>query len=65
MGKYSYRQYQPSVNSTKKVIRIVCHARSLDHTSQMFRQLDILKTYDLIEFNTCSFMRKVFHKKYL
>ena len=37
----------------KKVIRIVCHARSLDHTSQMFHRLDILKTHDLIDYNTC------------
>ena len=46
----------------KKVMRIVCHARSLDHTSKMFCQLDILKIYDLIDFNTCIFMYKVFHK---
>ena len=37
------------------------NARSLDHTSQMFCQLDILKIYDLIDFNTCIFMHKVFH----
>ena len=43
-------------------MRIVCHARSLDHTSKMFCQLDILKIYDLIDFNTCIFMYKVFHK---
>ena len=43
-------------------MRIVCHARSLDHTSKMFSQLDRLKTYDLIDFNTCIFMYKVFQK---
>ena len=43
-------------------MRIVCHARSLDHTSKMFCQLDILKKYDLIDFNTCIFIYKVFHK---
>ena len=26
----------------KKVILIICHARSLDHTSQMFYRLDIV-----------------------
>ena len=46
----------------KKVMRIVCHASSLDHTSKMFCQLDILKIYDLIDFNTCIFLYKVFHK---
>ena len=43
-------------------MQIVCHARSLDHTSQMFCQLYILMIYDLIDFNTCIFMCKVFHK---
>ena len=52
----------PVFNVQKKVMRIVCHARSLDHTSKIFCQLDILKIYDLIDFNTCIFMYKVFHK---
>ena len=43
-------------------MRIICHARSLDHTSQMFRQSDILKMYDLIDINTCIFLYKDFHK---
>ena len=43
-------------------MRIVRHARSLDHTSKMFCQLGILKIYDLIDFNTCILMNKVFHK---
>ena len=34
----------------KKAIQIVCHTASLDHTSQMFCQLDILKIYDLINY---------------
>ena len=44
----------------KKVIQIVCHARSLDLTSQIFCPLYIFKIYDLIDFNAC--MYKVFHK---
>ena len=48
--------------STKKVIQIVCHARSLDHTSQKFSELDILKIYDVIDFDTCIFIYKVFYK---
>ena len=43
-------------------MQIVCHARSLDHTSKMFCQLDILNIYDLIDINTCISMYKVFHK---
>ena len=38
----------------KKIMRIVCHARSLDHTSKMFSQLDILKAYDLIHVFLCT-----------
>ena len=48
----------------KKVIRIVCHAWSLDHTSQMCCQLDILKIYDLIDFNTCIFIYKDYYIYY-
>ena len=36
----------------KKVMRNVFHARSLDYTSKMFCQLDILKIYNIIDFNT-------------
>ena len=43
-------------------MRIVCHVRSLDHTSQMFRQLDILKILDLFHFNTYILMYKVLNK---
>ena len=30
----------------KKLMQVACHARLLDHTSQMCHQLDILKIYD-------------------
>ena len=43
----------------QKVIQIVRHSTSLDHTYKMFCPLDILKTYDL---HTCIYMHKVFHK---
>ena len=62
MGKYLQKQYQPSDYSTKKAMQIVCHARSLDHISQMFCQLDILKIYDLIDINICVRMYKFFLK---
>ena len=42
----------------KKVIHIVCHARSLGHTYQLFYRLDILKRNDLIDFNTYIFMQR-------
>ena len=46
----------------KSVVQNVCNARSLDHTSQMLHQLDILKIYDLIDINTCILMFNVLHK---
>ena len=46
----------------KNIMRIICHARSLDHTFQMFRQSDILKMDYLIDINTCIFLHKVFQE---
>ena len=58
----TYRNNINPVFILRKVMRIVCHARSLDHTSKMFCQLDSLKIYDIIDFNTFICMYKVFHK---
>ena len=45
----------------KKAIRIVCHAKYLDHTSSLFHKLRLLKSPDIVHFNTCIFMYKAFH----
>ena len=45
----------------KKAIRIVCHAKYLDHTSSLFHKLRLLKSPDIIHFNTCIPMYKAFH----
>ena len=45
----------------KKAIRIVCHAKYLDHTSRLFHKLKLLKSSDIVHFNTCIFMYKAFH----
>ena len=45
----------------KKDIRIVCHAKYLDHTSSLFHKLRLLKSPDIVHFNTCIFMYKAFH----
>ena len=45
----------------KKAIRIVCHAKYLDHTSRLFHKLRLLKSLDIVHFNTCIFMYKAFH----
>ena len=41
-----------------KAIRIVCHAKYLDHS--LFHKLRLLKSPDIIHFNTCIFMYKAF-----
>ena len=45
----------------KKAIRIVCHAKYLDHTSRLFHKLKLLKSSDVVHFDTCIFMYKAFH----
>ena len=45
----------------KKAICIVCHAKYLDHTSSLFHKLRLLKSPDIVHFNTCIFMYKAFH----
>ena len=49
----------------KKAIRIVCHAKYLDHTSSLFHKLRLLKSPDIVHFNTCIFMYKHFTIFYL
>ena len=61
MWKYLSKQNQPHKNLHKSE-GIHCDASSLAHTSEMFRQLDISKIFDIIEFNTCIFTYKDFHK---
>ena len=51
-----------SIYSLKKIIQIVCHATSLDHTSQMSHRLHVLKIYDLIDLNICITMHNIFYK---
>ena len=36
----------------KRVVRLVCGARCLDHTNPLFKQLGILKFVDLVKFKT-------------
>ena len=36
----------------KRVVRLVCGARRLDHTNPLFKQLGILKCVDLVKFKT-------------
>ena len=43
----------------KRVVRLVCAARRLDHTNPLFKQLGILKFADLVKFNTSIIMFNV------
>ena len=45
----------------KRVVRLVCGARRLDHTNPLFKQLGILKFVDLVKFKTSIIMFKAYH----
>ena len=45
----------------KRVVRLICGARRLDHTNPLFKQLGILKFVDLVKFKTSIIMFKAYH----
>ena len=45
----------------KRVVRLCCGARRLDHTNPLFKQLGILKFVDLVKFKTSIIMFKAYH----
>ena len=45
----------------KRVVRLVCGARRLDHTNPLFKQLGILKCVYLVKFKTSIIMFKAYH----
>ena len=45
----------------KKVIRIICKAKYLDHTSELFHKLNVLNVFHIIEQKTAIFMYKAYH----
>ena len=47
----------------KRVVRLVCGARRLDHTNPLFKQLGILKFVDLVKFKTSIIMFKAYHNE--
>ena len=47
----------------KRVVRLVCGARRLDHTNPLFKQLGILKFMDLVKLKTSIIMFKAYHNK--
>ena len=47
----------------KRVVRLVCGARRLDHTNNLFKQLGILKFVDLAKFKTSIIMFKAHHNE--
>ena len=47
----------------KRVVRLVCGARRLDHTGPLFKQLGILKFIDLVKFKTSIIMFKAYHNE--
>ena len=47
----------------KRVVRLVCDARRLDHTGPLFKELGILKIIDLVKFKTSIIMFKAYHNE--
>ena len=45
----------------KRVVRLSCGARRLDHNNALFKQLGILKFVDLVKFKTSIIMFKAYH----
>ena len=47
----------------KRVIRLVCGVKRLEHTSTLFQQLDVLKFVDLVKLKMAIIMFRVFHNE--
>jgi len=54
---------QPIVTLQKKAIRIICNANRHEHTTPLFKRLNILKFHDLLKSNTANTMLKIFHEQ--
>jgi len=51
------------VTLQKKAIRIICNIEKYEHTTPLFKRLNILKFHDLVKLNTASTMYKIFHNQ--
>ena len=47
----------------KRVVRLICGARRLDHTNHIFKQHGILKCVYLVNFKTSTIMFKAYHNE--
>ena len=47
----------------KRVIRLVCEVKRLEHTSTLFQQLSFLKFVDLVELKTAIIVFMAFHNE--
>ena len=47
----------------KRVIRLVCGVKRLEHTSILFQQLRIVKLLDLVKLKTAIIMFRAFHNE--
>ena len=61
MGKHDCTNVECITVLQKRVVRLVCGARRLDHTNPLFKQLGILKFVDLVKFKTSIIMFKAYH----
>ena len=49
----------------KRVIRLVCGVKHLEHMSTLFQQLGVLKFVDLVKVKTAIIMFRAFHNELL
>jgi len=52
----------PIVTLQKKALRLISNVNRYEHTTPLFRRLNILKFHDLVKLNTANTMFKIFHK---
>jgi hypothetical protein len=60
----TYKTNLQQVNiQQKKAIRIICNVSRIEHTTPLFKKLNILKFSDLVRFRTAILMQKIFLKQ--
>ena len=63
LGNTYYTIVLPILIKRKKAIRIISNAKYNDHTSKLFRNLNILTIFQLVKLQTCIMMYKAISNK--
>ena len=65
MGKYICSKLKMLRLVTKKVVRLICGAQRLDHTSNLFYDIRILKFSDMVTLKTAEILYKAYKNSLL